>query len=151
VIGGHARPPGGQALRAQGLDLKIYSFPELICETSRDKQRIVIGGSHDGRTSITACILRAASRLFDYTRVGAQLAGFDLMVQLTTGRPSSSSSDEYTSLAGGPAPQVSRLYQHHIGGSGHQLDTAVTPGKPPAVLRTPTRRAEPALTSTTAT
>jgi UDP-N-acetylmuramate: L-alanyl-gamma-D-glutamyl-meso-diaminopimelate ligase len=74
---GHARPPRQpELLRAQELGLKIYSFPEYIYEASRDKQRIVIGGSH-GKTSITACILhvlRYHNRKFDYA-VGAQLAG----------------------------------------------------------------------------
>ncbi|MCC5362071.1 hypothetical protein, partial [Staphylococcus aureus] len=53
-----------------------------------DKQRVVIGGSH-GKTSITALILhvlRFHGRQFDYA-VGAQLAGFDLMVQLTDDAP----------------------------------------------------------------
>jgi UDP-N-acetylmuramate-alanine ligase len=49
----HARPDNPELLRAQELGLKIYSFPEYIYEASRDKQRIVIGGSH-GKTSITA-------------------------------------------------------------------------------------------------
>ncbi len=45
---------------------------------------VVIGGSH-GKTSITSLILhvlRHHGRKFDYA-VGAQLEGFDLMVQLT--------------------------------------------------------------------
>ena len=56
IVGMHARPDNPELLRAQELGLKIYSFPEYIYEASRDKQRIVIGGSH-GKTSITACIL----------------------------------------------------------------------------------------------
>ncbi|RZK45571.1 MAG: peptidoglycan synthetase, partial [Hymenobacter sp.] len=56
IVGMHARPDNPELLRAQELGLKVYSFPEYIYEASKDKQRVVIGGSH-GKTSITALIL----------------------------------------------------------------------------------------------
>ena len=116
IVGMHARPDNPELLRAQELGLKIYSFPEYIYEASRDKQRIVIGGSH-GKTSITACILhvlRFHNRLFDYA-VGAQLAGFDLMVQLTDDAPIIIiEGDEYLSSPVDRRPKF-HLYQHHIG------------------------------------
>ena len=116
IVGMHARADNPELLRAQELGLKIYSFPEYIYEASRDKQRIVIGGSH-GKTSITACILhvlRFHNQPFDYA-VGAQLAGFDLMVQLTDDAPIIIiEGDEYLSSPIDRRPKF-HLYQHHIG------------------------------------
>jgi UDP-N-acetylmuramate: L-alanyl-gamma-D-glutamyl-meso-diaminopimelate ligase len=116
IVGMHARPDNPELLRAQELGLKVYSFPEYIYEASKDKQRIVIGGSH-GKTSITALILhvlRFHNRQFDYA-VGAQLAGFDLMVQLTDDAPIIIiEGDEYLSSPVDRRPKF-HLYQHHIG------------------------------------
>ena len=115
IVGMHARPDNPELLRAQELGLKVYSFPEYIYEASRDKQRIVIGGSH-GKTSITACILhvlRYHGRQFDYA-VGAQLAGFDLMVQLSDAPIIIIEGDEYLSSPVDRRPKF-HLYQHHIG------------------------------------
>ncbi|MFD1469656.1 UDP-N-acetylmuramate--L-alanine ligase [Hymenobacter caeli] len=116
IVGMHARPDNPELLQAQELGLKVYSFPEYIHEASRDKQRVVIGGSH-GKTSITACILhvlRFYGRKFDYA-VGAQLAGFDLMVQLTDDAPVIIiEGDEYLSSPVDRRPKF-HLYQHHIG------------------------------------
>jgi UDP-N-acetylmuramate: L-alanyl-gamma-D-glutamyl-meso-diaminopimelate ligase len=116
IVGMHARPDNPELLRAQALGLKVYSFPEYIYEASRDKQRVVIGGSH-GKTSITALILhvlRFHGRKFDYA-VGAQLAGFDLMVQLTDDAPIIIiEGDEYLSSPIDRRPKF-HLYQHHIG------------------------------------
>ncbi len=116
IVGMHARADNPELLRAQALGLKIYSFPEYIYEASRDKQRVVIGGSH-GKTSITAAILhvlRFHGLQFDYA-VGAQLAGFDLMVQLTEEAPIIIiEGDEYLSSPVDRRPKF-HLYQHHIG------------------------------------
>ena len=116
IVGMHARPDNPELLRAQELGLKIYSFPEYIYEASRDKQRVVIGGSH-GKTSITACILhvlRYHGREFDYA-VGAQLAGFDLMVKLTDDAPIIIiEGDEYLSSPVDRRPKF-HLYHHHVG------------------------------------
>jgi UDP-N-acetylmuramate: L-alanyl-gamma-D-glutamyl-meso-diaminopimelate ligase len=116
IVGMHARPDNPELARAQELGLKIYSFPEYIYEASKDKQRVVIGGSH-GKTSITALILhvlRFHNRKFDYA-VGAQLAGFDLMVQLTDDAPVIIiEGDEYLSSPVDRRPKF-HLYQHHIG------------------------------------
>ena len=116
IVGMHARPDNPELLRAQELGLKIYSFPEYIYEASREKQRVVIGGSH-GKTSITALILhvlRYHKQEFDYA-VGAQLAGFDLMVKLTEEAPVIIiEGDEYLSSPVDRRPKF-HLYQHHIG------------------------------------
>ena len=116
IVGMHARPDNPELRRAQELGLRVYSFPEFIYEASRDKQRIVIGGSH-GKTSITSLILhvlRYHGRQFDYA-VGAQLEGFDLMVQLTDDAPVIIiEGDEYLASPIDRRPKF-HLYQHHIG------------------------------------
>ncbi len=86
ILGMHARIDNPELLKAQELGLKIYSYPEYIYEQTKDKVRIVIGGSH-GKTTITAIILH----VLNYHKIdcdylaGAQLAGFDTMVKLTKG------------------------------------------------------------------
>ena len=84
ILGMHARIDNPELLKAQELGLKIYSYPEYIFEQTKDKIRIVIGGSH-GKTTITAMILHVLNYHkidCDYL-VGAQLEGFDTMVKLT--------------------------------------------------------------------
>lgn len=84
ILGMHARADNPELLRAQELGIKIYSYPEYLYEQSKDKTRIVIGGSH-GKTTITAMILHVLNYLkinCDYM-VGAKLQGFDVMVKLT--------------------------------------------------------------------
>ncbi|MFT4612556.1 MAG: UDP-N-acetylmuramate: L-alanyl-gamma-D-glutamyl-meso-diaminopimelate ligase [Glaciecola sp.] len=84
VLGMHAKKDNPELLKAQELNLKIYSYPEFIYEQSKHKTRVVIGGSH-GKTTITSMILHVMhyhDRDVDYM-VGAQLEGFDVMVKLT--------------------------------------------------------------------
>lgn len=84
ILGMHARADNPELLRAKELGLPIYSYPEYLYEQSKDKTRLVIGGSH-GKTSITAMILHVlqlAEMPIDYM-VGAQLSGFTTMVKLT--------------------------------------------------------------------
>src|SRR6195952_2491930 len=88
ILGMHARLDNPELLKAQELGLKIYSYPEYIYEQSKDKLRVVIGGSH-GKTTITSMILHVLQHVgmdFDYM-VGAQLAGFETMVKLTHNAP----------------------------------------------------------------
>ena len=85
ILGMHAKPDNPELLRAQELNLKIYSYPEFLYEQSKNKTRVVIGGSH-GKTTITSMILHVLDYCdieVDYM-VGAQLEGFDRMVHLTT-------------------------------------------------------------------
>jgi UDP-N-acetylmuramate: L-alanyl-gamma-D-glutamyl-meso-diaminopimelate ligase len=84
VLGMHAKADNPELLKAQELDLKIYSYPEFLYEQAKNKTRVVIGGSH-GKTTITSMILHVMhyhNRDVDYM-VGAQLEGFDVMVKLT--------------------------------------------------------------------
>jgi len=84
ILGMHAKKDNPELLEAQRLGLKIYSYPEFLYEQSKDKTRVVIGGSH-GKTTITSMILHVLNyheRSVDYM-VGAQLDGFETMVHLT--------------------------------------------------------------------
>jgi UDP-N-acetylmuramate: L-alanyl-gamma-D-glutamyl-meso-diaminopimelate ligase len=84
VLGMHAKADNPELLKAQELGLKIYSYPKFLYEQSKNKTRVVIGGSH-GKTTITSMILHVMhyhDREVDYM-VGAQLEGFDVMVKLT--------------------------------------------------------------------
>jgi UDP-N-acetylmuramate: L-alanyl-gamma-D-glutamyl-meso-diaminopimelate ligase len=84
ILGMHAKVDNPELLKAQKLGLKIYSYPEFLYEQSKDKTRVVIGGSH-GKTTITSMILHVLNyhdRAVDYM-VGAQLDGFETMVHLT--------------------------------------------------------------------
>jgi UDP-N-acetylmuramate: L-alanyl-gamma-D-glutamyl-meso-diaminopimelate ligase len=84
ILGMHAKKDNPELLQAQEMGLKIYSYPEFLYEQSKDKTRVVIGGSH-GKTTITSMILH----VLDYNdmevdyMVGAQLEGFETMVHLT--------------------------------------------------------------------
>ena len=76
ILGMHAKKDNPELIRAVELGLKIFSYPEYLYEQSKNKQRIVIGGSH-GKTTITAMILHVLKETkvdCDYM-VGAQLKG----------------------------------------------------------------------------
>ncbi len=84
ILGMHAKDDNPELLKAQELGVSIYSYPEFLYEQSKNKTRVVIGGSH-GKTTITSMILHVLNyhdRSVDYM-VGAQLEGFDRMVHLT--------------------------------------------------------------------
>ncbi|MCK9254265.1 MAG: Mur ligase family protein [Bacteroidales bacterium] len=83
ILGMHARKDNPELLRAKALNLKIYSYPEFLYEQTKNKKRVVIGGSH-GKTSITSMIMHVLKNTgvkFDYM-VGANIRGFDTMVNL---------------------------------------------------------------------
>ena len=84
ILGMHAKADNPELLQAQELGVKIYSYPEFLYEQSKDKTRVVIGGSH-GKTTITSMVLHVLhyhGHEVDFM-VGAQLEGFDTMVHLT--------------------------------------------------------------------
>ncbi len=88
ILGMHAREDNPELIRAKELGLRIFSYPEYMYEQTKDKIRVVVGGSH-GKTTITSMILHVlkhAGKDFDYL-VGAQLQGFDTMVKLTKEAP----------------------------------------------------------------
>jgi len=80
----HARENNPELIKAQELGLPIFSYPEYIYEATKDKIRVVIGGSH-GKTTITSMILHVLNfhKIENDYMVGAQLEGFEVMVKLT--------------------------------------------------------------------
>lgn len=84
ILGMHARADNPELLKAKELGLKIFSYPEYIYEQTKNKTRVVVGGSH-GKTTITAMILHVLNfhKIDCDYMVGAQLAGFDTMVKLS--------------------------------------------------------------------
>jgi UDP-N-acetylmuramate: L-alanyl-gamma-D-glutamyl-meso-diaminopimelate ligase len=88
IVGMHAREGNPELDRARALGVKVWSFPEFLYQHSRNKQRIVICGSH-GKTTITSMVmhvLRGMGRKFDYM-AGGQVAGFETMVGLSEDAP----------------------------------------------------------------
>jgi UDP-N-acetylmuramate: L-alanyl-gamma-D-glutamyl-meso-diaminopimelate ligase len=84
ILGMHAREENPELLKAKELNIPIFSYPEYLYEQSKDKIRLVIGGSH-GKTTITSMLLHAINKIglnADYM-VGAQLEGYDCMVKLS--------------------------------------------------------------------
>ncbi len=99
ILGMHARIDNPELKKAKELNIPIYSYPEFLYEQSKNKLRIVIGGSH-GKTTITSMLLHAFKKLnldVDYM-VGAQLEGYDCMVKITnTSKIMILEGDEYLS------------------------------------------------------
>jgi UDP-N-acetylmuramate: L-alanyl-gamma-D-glutamyl-meso-diaminopimelate ligase len=115
ILGMHAKKDNPELVKAQQLGLKIYSFPEFIYEHSRNKQRVVIAGSH-GKTTITAIIIHVLNyfnRKFDYV-IGAKVKGIENTVKLSDAPLIIIEGDEYLASALDPTPKFLR-YHHHIG------------------------------------
>lgn len=115
VLGMHAQKDNPELLKAQEIGLTIYSFPEFIYQQSRNKQRIVVGGSH-GKTTITSMmmhVLKFHKKEFDYV-VGADVIGFTNRVKLSDAPVIVIEGDEYLSSRIDPTPKFLR-YHHHIG------------------------------------
>lgn len=84
ILGMHAREDNPELLKAKELNIPIFSYPEYLYEQSKEKLRVVIGGSH-GKTTITSMLLHVVNDIgldVDYM-VGAQLEGYDCMVKLS--------------------------------------------------------------------
>jgi len=115
VLGMHARSDNPELLKAQELGLNIVSFPEFLFQQTKNKQRVVVAGSH-GKTTTTAMILHAlrfAGKTFDYM-VGSQIDGFDLMADISDNAPLAVfEGDEYLSS---PIDRRSKFlwYQPHL-------------------------------------
>ena len=84
ILGMHAKKDNPELIKSKALGIKIYSYPEFLFEYSKNKTRVVIGGSH-GKTSTTSMLLHslAFSEInFDFM-VGAQLEGYGNTVKLS--------------------------------------------------------------------
>jgi len=115
ILGMHAKVDNPELLKAQQLGLRIFSFPEYIYEHSKNKQRIVVAGSH-GKTTITAIVIHVLNYFkhkFDYV-LGAKVKDIEHTVKLSDAPIIVIEGDEYLSSALDPTPKFIR-YQHHIG------------------------------------
>ena len=113
ILGMHAKGDNPELQRALELSLPIYSFPEYIYQESRDKKRVVVGGSH-GKTTTTAMImnaLAAAGKDFDYL-VGARLEGFPQSVNITHAPVIVCEGDEYPASTLEKRPKFHFLHPH---------------------------------------
>jgi UDP-N-acetylmuramate: L-alanyl-gamma-D-glutamyl-meso-diaminopimelate ligase len=113
ILGMHAKADNPELQRAGELSLPIYSFPEYIYQESRDKTRVVVGGSH-GKTTTTAMImnvLKNAGRDFDYL-VGARLEGFSQSVNITQAPVIVCEGDEYPASTLEKRPKFHFLFPH---------------------------------------
>ena len=113
ILGMHAKQDNPELQKARELGLKIYSFPEYIYQESRNKTRVVVGGSH-GKTTTTSMImhaLRKAGKDFDYL-VGARLEGFDQSVQVTHAPIIICEGDEYPASVIEKRPKFHFLFPH---------------------------------------
>jgi UDP-N-acetylmuramate: L-alanyl-gamma-D-glutamyl-meso-diaminopimelate ligase len=113
ILGMHAKADNPELQRARELALPIYSFPEYIYQESRDKTRVVVGGSH-GKTTTTAMImtvLQYAGSDFDYL-VGARLEGFPQSVNISHAPVIVCEGDEYPASALERRPKFHFLFPH---------------------------------------
>ncbi|MCG9970124.1 UDP-N-acetylmuramate--L-alanine ligase [Christiangramia crocea] len=115
ILGMHAKDDNPELIKAQNLGLKIYSYPEFLYEQSKDKTRVVIGGSH-GKTTITSMILHVMNyheKEIDYM-VGAAVNGLENPLHLTGENDFIViEGDEYLSSAIDRRPKF-HLYQPNI-------------------------------------
>lgn len=115
VLGMHARADNPELARAKELGIEIFSYPEYVYQQTRDKKRVVIGGSH-GKTTITGMLLHVLKQVnleSDYL-VGAQLEGYDCMVKLSQNTEVAViEGDEYLSSPIDRRPKF-HLYKPHI-------------------------------------
>lgn len=84
ILGMHARADNPELLKAKEYGIKIMSFPEFLYEQTKNKKRIVVGGSH-GKTTTTAMIMHVLKTLgvkFDFM-VGSSIGGYETMVSLS--------------------------------------------------------------------
>ncbi len=113
ILGMHAKADNPELLKARELGLQIYSFPEYIYHESRQKKRIVVGGSH-GKTTTTSMIMHVLRRLnqdFDYL-VGARVQGFDQSVNITQAPVIVCEGDEYPASVLEKRPKFHFLFPH---------------------------------------
>lgn len=113
ILGMHAKADNPEITESKKLGVSIYSFPEYIFKESKDKTRVVVGGSH-GKTTTTSMImhvLRETKKEFDYL-VGARLPGFDQSVNITNASLIVCEGDEYPASVLEKRPKFHFLFPH---------------------------------------
>jgi len=115
VLGMHAKADNPELLKAQESGMTIYSYPEFLYNQTRNKTRVVIGGSH-GKTTTTAMVmhvLKEQKTNFDYM-VGAKVHGFETMVDFSeSSEIAVFEGDEYLTSPIDPRPKF-HLYRPNI-------------------------------------
>lgn len=114
IVGMHAKADNPELRAAKEQGIPVFSFPDFVTAQSKNKQRIIIAGSH-GKTTITSMILHVlqyVGKKFDYL-VGSQLAGFDHMVQLSDAPIIVIEGDEYPTSPEDSDPKFFK-YHHHL-------------------------------------
>ncbi|PKP23036.1 MAG: peptidoglycan synthetase [Bacteroidetes bacterium HGW-Bacteroidetes-21] len=115
IVGMHARNDNPELSRTKELGLPFFSYPEFLYEQTKNKTRIVIGGSH-GKTTVTSMIMHVMKHAgidFDYM-VGSLIEGFDNMVNFsTTSKYAVFEGDEYLSSPTDLRPKF-HLYMPHV-------------------------------------
>ncbi len=113
ILGMHAKSDNPELLKSNELGIEIYSFPEYIYQASKEKTRVVVGGSH-GKTTTTSMImhvLKSAGTPFDWM-VGARLEGFSQSVNITNAPVIVCEGDEYPASAIEKRPKFHFLFPH---------------------------------------
>lgn len=115
ILGMHAHADNPELAKAREIGVPVFSYPGFLYERTKEKKRVVIGGSH-GKTTITSMILhvlKSADLEFDYL-VGALIEGFENSVYI--GETTSFAvfeGDEYLSSTLEPVPKF-HLYHPHL-------------------------------------
>ncbi|NLR92449.1 MULTISPECIES: UDP-N-acetylmuramate--L-alanine ligase [Flammeovirga] len=114
ILGMHAKKDNPELVKAKQLGLNIYSFPEYVYSQTKNKQRIVVAGSH-GKTTVSSMIIHVLKYWnidCDYL-VGASLKGVDRPVKITEKAPVIIlEGDEYLSSPLDPQPKFLHYHQH---------------------------------------
>jgi len=116
IVGMHSKADNPELIKAKELKLPAFSFPEFLYEHARNKQRVVIAGSH-GKTTVTSMlihVMHVLGKKADYM-VGAVPVPGQPAVKLTEEAPVILlEGDEYPASPLKPAPKF-LSYQQHIG------------------------------------
>ncbi|MCB0516966.1 MAG: Mur ligase family protein [Chitinophagales bacterium] len=108
LLGMHAHSDNPELLRALELKLKVLSFPEFIFQYTREKTRILVGGSH-GKTTLTCLLFHVFQQLKISTDflAGAIPAGYERSVILSENAPNIIiEGDEYLTSCLQPVPKL---------------------------------------------
>ena len=115
LLGMHAKANNPELLKAQMLNLKVYSYPEYMYEQAKEQQRVVVAGS-SGKTSITAMIIHLLAQIEKPASylVGGKLLGQEENLKLSPEAPIFIfEGDEYSTSVLNPQPKFLN-YKPHI-------------------------------------
>jgi UDP-N-acetylmuramate: L-alanyl-gamma-D-glutamyl-meso-diaminopimelate ligase len=123
ILGMHAKKDNPELLAAQKAGIKVMSYPEFIYDHAKDKQRLVIAGSHGKSTSVAMAMhcLKRQKIDFDYL-VGAEVPGFKNNVRLSNAPVMILEGDEYYSSAIDHTPKMVHYKPHHVAVTGIAWD-----------------------------